>query len=85
MSITYELAFCIVVQILTAGICIGVYKCTVSFMQIEIADLKADMKKYNNVLERLIRVEDSAKSAHHRIDGIEDNVRTKIHDKRDRV
>ena len=74
MSITYELAFCIVVQLLTAGICIGVYKCTVSFMQQEIAELKTDMKKYNNVLERLIRVEDSAKSAHRRIDGIEDKI-----------
>ena len=74
MSITYELAFCIIVQLLTAGICIGVYKCTVSFMQQEIAELKTDMKKYNNVLERLIRVEDSAKSAHRRIDGIEDKI-----------
>lgn len=71
MSITYELAFCVVVQLLTAGICLGVYKCTVSFMQEEIAELKNDMKKYNNVLERLIRVEDSTKSAHHRLDTIE--------------
>ncbi|MGM9993217.1 MAG: hypothetical protein ACI37R_00645, partial [Candidatus Avigastranaerophilus sp.] len=72
MSITYELAFCIVVQLITAGICLGVYKCTVSFMQQEIAELKQDMKKYNNVLERLIRVEDSAQLAHHRIDDIYD-------------
>lgn len=69
MSITYELMFCIIVQLLTAGICIGVYKCTVAFMQQQILELKQDMKKYNNVLERLIRVEDSVKSAHHRIDG----------------
>ena len=74
MSITYELAFCIIVQLLTAGICLGVYKCTVSFMQQEIAELKNDMKRYNNVLERLIRVEDSTKSAHHRIDGLEEKV-----------
>ena len=68
MSLTYELMFCLIVQLITAGICIGVYKCTVSFMQQQIAELKQDMKKYNNVLERLIHVEDSAKSAHHRID-----------------
>lgn len=74
MSITYELAFCVIVQLLTAGICIGVYKCTVSFMQQQILELKTDMKKYNNVLERLIRVEDSAKTAHFRIDGIEDRI-----------
>ena len=71
MNITYELAFCVIVQLLTAGICIGVYKTTVSFMQEQIAELKSDMKKYNNVLERLIRVEDSSKSAHLRIDRIE--------------
>jgi len=71
MSLTYELMFCLIVQLITAGICIGVYKCTVSFMQQQIAELKQDMKKYNNVLERLIHVEDSTKSAHHRIDGIE--------------
>ncbi len=69
MSLSYELMFCVVVQLLTAGICIGVYKCTVAFMQQQIIELKQDMKKYNNVLERLIRVEDSVKSAHHRIDG----------------
>lgn len=71
MSLTYELMFCLIVQLITAGICIGVYKCTVSFMQQQIAELKQDMKKYNNVLERLIHVEDSAKSAHHRIDGLQ--------------
>lgn len=74
MSITNELLFSLIIQILTAGICIGVYKCTVSFMQQEIAELKQDMKKYNNVLERLIHVEDSAKSAHKRLDTLEDKI-----------
>ena len=73
MSITYELAFCIVVQLITAGICLGVYKCTVSFMQQEIAELKQDMRKYNNVLERLIHVEDNVQLAARRIDIIEEN------------
>ncbi len=75
MSMTYELMFCLVVQLLTAGICIGVYKCTVSFMQQEIAELKQDMKKYNNVLERLIHAEDSIKSAHYRIDRLKETKR----------
>ena len=73
MLTNYELLFCLAVQLITAGICIGVYKCTVSFMQQEIAELKHDMRKYNNVLERLIHVEDSSKSAHHRIDKLEGN------------
>lgn len=70
MSFSIELALSIAVQILTAGIFIGIYKVTIDFMQEQIKDLKADMKKYNNVLERMIRVEDSTKSAHHRIDNI---------------
>lgn len=72
MLTSYELLFCVFVQILTAGICIGVYKSTVTFMQQEIAELKQDMRKYNNVLERLIHVEDSVQSAHKRIDTIEE-------------
>lgn len=68
MSISIELAICLVVQLLTAGICIGVYKSTISFMQQQIQELKEDMKKYNNVLERMIKVESSVKSAHHRMD-----------------
>lgn len=68
MSITIEVAICLVVQLLTAGICIGVYKCTITFMQEQIKELKSDMKKYNNVLERMIKLESSVKSAHHRLD-----------------
>ena len=72
MLTSYELLFCVFVQILTAAICISVYKTTVASMQQEIAELKQDMRKYNNVLERLIHVEDSVQSAHKRIDTIEE-------------
>lgn len=34
-------------------------------------DIKDEMKKYNNVLERMIITEQSAKSAHHRMDDFE--------------
>lgn len=37
----------------------------------DISSLRDDMKSYN---ERLIKVEESAKQAHHRIDGIEDRM-----------
>lgn len=42
-------------------------------MQQEIAELKQDMRKYNNVLERLIHVEDNVQLAARRIDIIEEN------------
>lgn len=34
-------------------------------------ELKDEMRKYNNVLERMIVAEQSTKSAHHRIDDME--------------
>lgn len=34
-------------------------------------ELKEEMRKYNNVLERMIVAEQSTKSAHHRIDELE--------------
>lgn len=67
---SYELIISIVIQLIAVGIFIGVYKTTISFMQLQISELKEDMRKYNNILERMIRVEDSAKSAHHRLDNL---------------
>lgn len=78
-NITPELIISLVIQLISVGIFIGVFKSTITFMQEQIADikqnlkedkqeLKDEMKKYNNVLERMIINEQSVKSAHHRID-----------------
>ena len=37
----------------------------------DIARLEAKQDKYNHLQERMIRVEESTKSAHHRIDSLE--------------
>lgn len=71
MNISVELMFSIIIQLIAIGVFIGVYKTTINFMQQQIIELKSDMRKYNNILERMIRVEDSTKSAHHRLDNIE--------------
>lgn len=71
MTISLELIISIIIQLIAVGIFIGVYKTTIAFMQEQIKELKEDMRKYNNILERMIHVEDSAKSAHHRIDTLE--------------
>lgn len=68
MNVSTELIFSIIIQLIAIGIFIGVYKTTIDFMQTQILDLKEDMRKYNNILERMIRVEDSTKSAHRRLD-----------------
>ena len=70
MTISTELIFSIILQLVSVGVFIGVYKATVSFMQLQIQELKEDMRKYNNVLERIIKAEQSVNSAHKRIDDL---------------
>ena len=70
-NISPDLIISVTIQLVAIGIFIGVYKTTISFMQLQIQELKEDMRKYNNILERMIRGEDSAKSAHQRISGLE--------------
>lgn len=36
--------------------------------------LEKKQDKHNNLIERMVRVEDSTKSAHHRLDNIEDKL-----------
>lgn len=43
-----------------------------AIMQYQIADLTKKVEKHNNVIERMAVVENSVKSAHHRIDEISD-------------
>ena len=37
--------------------------------------LEKKQDKHNNLIERMVRVEDSAKSAHHRLDSLEDIIK----------
>ncbi len=77
-----ELIISVVIQLISVGIFIGVFKTTISFMQEQIMEikqnlktdkqeLKDEMRRYNNVLERLALNEQSVKSAHHRMDAFE--------------
>ena len=74
MTFSAELILSIIINIIAVGVFIGVYKTTIDFMQLQIAELKEDMRKYNNMLERMISCEASTKSAHHRIDSIEEKL-----------
>lgn len=82
MNFSPELILSVVIQLIAVGIFIGVFKTTVTFMQQQIAEIKQNLKddkrelkeemaRYNNVLERMIIVEQSTKSAHKRIDSLE--------------
>ena len=86
MQFSPELIISVVIQLISVGIFIGVFKTSLAFMQQQIGeiknDLKADkqelkdeMKRYNSVLERMIIAEQSTKAAHHRIDTIEELIK----------
>ena len=79
MNISIEFAISLVVQLLILAFFVGIYVATIRFMLAQLSELKItlkadkeelkkDMKKYNNFLERLIICEQSTKSAHHRLD-----------------
>ncbi len=71
LNINPDLIISVTIQLVAIGIFIGVYKTTIAFMQLQIQELKNDMRKYNNILERMVVNEQSTKSAHHRIDEVE--------------
>ena len=70
INISYEFLLCLVVEILTAGICIGIFKCTIKFMEKQIEELKGEMKKFASYIERIVRVEASVKTVFKRLDEI---------------
>lgn len=83
MNLGMEFAISLVIQLLILAFFVGIYVATIKFMLAQLEELKIclkedkeelkqDMKKYNNVLERLIITEQSTKSAHHRIDKLEE-------------
>lgn len=97
MQFSPELIISVVIQLISVGIFIGVFKTTITFMQQQIIEIKNDLKadkeelknmlkadkqelknemaKYNNMLERMVIVEQSTKASHHRIDTIEEMIK----------
>jgi predicted Holliday junction resolvase-like endonuclease len=79
MDIGQEFIISLFIQLLILAFFVGIYVATIKFMGSQIKELKEtlmadkkelkdEMKRYNNVLERMIITEQSTKSAHHRID-----------------
>lgn len=58
----------IIIQVITVGIFIGIYKTTINFMQKQIEELREEMRRYNNILSRMAVAENSISAAHKRID-----------------
>ena len=89
MNIGTEFVISLIVQLLILAFFVGIYVSTIRNMEKQIEELKEtlhkdkqelkeDMRKYNNVLERMIIDEQSTKSAHHRLDRLEEIVDANI-------
>ncbi|DAB16906.1 TPA: hypothetical protein CPT98_07030 [Candidatus Gastranaerophilales bacterium HUM_19] len=66
-----EFMLIIVVNVLTAGIFLGGLAMSIKFIEQQIKHLEEKQDKHNNLIERMVKVEESTKSAHHRLDNIE--------------
>lgn len=71
MSISMELMIVIIVNVLTAGIFLGGLAMSIKFIEQRIKRLEEKQDKHNNLIERMVKVEESTKSAHKRIDNFE--------------
>lgn len=71
MSISLELMIVIIINVMTAGIFLGGLAMSIKFIEKQIKRLEEKQDKHNNLIERMVKVEESTKSANHRIDNIE--------------
>ncbi len=71
MQISSELLLLIVINVVSAGIFIGGLATSIKFIEGQIKRLEIKQDKHNNLIERMAIVEQSVKSAHHRIDKFE--------------
>lgn len=70
IQVTNEFLLLLVTNLLTAGIFIGGLAMSIKFIEAQISRLEKKQDKHNNLIERMVVVEQSCKSAHKRLDGI---------------
>lgn len=70
MTISQEFLLLIIINVLSTGIFLGGLSMSIRFIEEQIKRLENKQDKHNNLIERMAVVEQSTKSAHHRIDEI---------------
>lgn len=70
MQITHEFLLLLTINLLTAGVFIGGLAMSIKFIEKQIGRLEEKQDRHNNLIERMVVVEQSCKSAHKRLDGI---------------
>ena len=71
MNISLEFLLVIVINVLSAGLFIGGLATSIKFIEKQIKRLEEKQDKHNNLIERMVKVEESTKSAHKRLDTID--------------
>lgn len=76
MSISAIIAICaflltLIIQVFSIGLFMGGLSTALKFIEEWIKRLEVKQDRHNNLIERVAICEQSTKSAHHRIDGIE--------------
>ena len=74
MNISVELGLSIASQILTIGIFVGKLNTFQKMVEFRLDRLESKQDKYNHLQERMTRNEESLKSAHKRLNEVEDRV-----------
>ena len=74
MNISVELGLSIAVQLITIGIFVGKLNTFQKMVEFRLDRLEKKQDRYNHLQERMTRNEESLKSAHKRLNEVEDRV-----------
>lgn len=70
MTLSHEFLLVIIINVLSSGLFLGGVAVSIKFIEEQIKRLETKQDKHNHLIERMVKVEEALKSAHHRIDEI---------------
>jgi len=82
MNISIEIAIVLVVNLISIGIWVGSISSFKKHINYRLDKLEAKQDKHNNLIERMTVVEQSTKSAHHRIDDMKTELKNELENKK---
>ncbi len=70
MTISHEFLLVIIINVLSSGLFLGGMAVSIKFIEEQIKRLEIKQDKHNHLIERMVKVEESLKNAHKRIDEV---------------
>lgn len=77
MNISVEIGIVIIINLVSIGVWVGGISSFKKHINYRLDELEKKQDKHNNLVERMVTVEQSTKSAHHRIDDLKNEVENK--------